>query len=49
MNKIKAFLLSVVFAIAILLLSSLIIAYPQLSTVVSLIALVIVTYTLLTK
>jgi len=49
MNKIKAFLLSVAFAIAILFLSSLMIVYPQISTVISLIALVIVTYVYLTK
>jgi len=48
MSKIKALLLSVAFAIAILLFSSLMITHPQVMTLMSIIALVIVTYIYLT-
>jgi hypothetical protein len=49
MSKIKALLLSVAFAIVILLLSSLMITHPQVMTLMSIIALVIVTYIYLTN
>jgi hypothetical protein len=49
MSKIKALLLSVAFAIVILLLSSLMITHPQVMTLMSIIAFIIVTYIYLTN